>query len=143
MGGRGEPDLTAQRARALRKTMPSAEELVWWKLRGRRDDGLKFRRQHPVPPYILDFAERKRKLAVQIDGHTHGEFAEIAYDAYRTAYLEDRGLIVMRIGNDEVYEDLDEVVNAIIVTALEVRGTPPIDPRASSRPTSPRKRGEG
>jgi len=121
--------------------MPSAESLIWAKLRGRRDDGLKFRRQHPVPPHVLDFAERNSKLCIEIDGATHGTDIELAKDAKRTAALENKGWTVIRLTNVDVYESLDRAVDHILYTAYDLERLGP--PSTSLRsPTSPRKRGE-
>ena len=125
---------TVARAKNLRKDMPLAEVRLWDALRGRRDDGLKFRRQHPEPPYIIDFVERGARLAIEVDGATHGEDHEVAYDARRTEHLRGRGWTVIRVGNDEVYEHLSSVVAYIYETAHGLKrgrvdaGQPPIDP---------------
>ena len=94
---------------------------MWRELRGRRQDGLKFRRQHPVPPYILDFAERKLKLAVEIDGVTHETPQELTYDAKRTEFLNSKGWTVMRFSNTDVAEDTDAVFDAIWRKAIEMK----------------------
>lgn len=108
-------------ARNLRKSQTSAEDLLWSELRGRREDKLKFRRQHPVPPYILDFAERKLKLAIEVDGETHFSEAELSRDKKRTDDLNSKGWSVIRFYNGDVYEDVDAVVEAIWLKALELR----------------------
>ena len=113
--------LATSRARKLRQDETEAERLLWAELRGRRHDGLKFRRQHPVLPYILDFAERSLKLAIEIDGATHGTDAEKAYDAARTAFLSAKGWTVMRFTNNDVYEDTDETFEAIWRKAHEMK----------------------
>ncbi|WP_026941390.1 endonuclease domain-containing protein [Hellea balneolensis] len=109
----GKRKLAISRARALRKSETDPESLIWRELRGRREDGLKFRRQHPVPPYILDFAERTLKLAIEIDGATHSTDAEKAYDTARTAFLSSKGWTVIRFTNSDVFEDIDEMLEAV------------------------------
>ena len=127
-------ELAIARAKSLRKDMTLAEVRLWDALRGRRDDGLKFRRQHPEPPYIIDFVERGARLAIEVDGATHGEDHEIAHDMRRTRYLESKGWTVVRVGNDEVYEHLSSVVAYVLETAHRLKGrsynadNPPIDP---------------
>ena len=113
--------LTLARARNLRRNETSAEALLWKELRGRRQDGLKFRRQHPVPPYILDFAERKLKLAIEIDGATHGTAAEKTYDAKRTEFLESKGWTVLRLTNTDVFEDAEATFEAIWRKAINMK----------------------
>ncbi|NTV55541.1 MAG: endonuclease domain-containing protein [Candidatus Moranbacteria bacterium] len=81
--------------------------MLWSRLR-RNALGFKFRRQHSIGPYIVDFYCPEKKLAVELDGWQHGEKCE--YDAERTRYLESLGLSVLRFWNDEVNENLDDVV---------------------------------
>ena len=132
--GTSRRERTVTRAKHHRKDMPLAEVRLWHALRGRRDDGLKFRRQHPEPPYIIDFVERGAKLAIEVDGATHGEDHEVSYDARRTEYLQSKGWTVIRVGNDEVYEQLSSVVAHIYEAAHGLKrghadaGQPPIDP---------------
>lgn len=73
-------------ARRLRKKLTSAEALMWWRLRREYGDW-RFRRQHPIGPYIADFACVEARLAVEIDGATHGTAEERAYDDRRTRYI--------------------------------------------------------
>ncbi|CAM3826250.1 endonuclease domain-containing protein [Litorimonas haliclonae] len=108
-------------ARRLRRDLTSAEHKLWLALKGRRHDGLKFRRQHPVPPYILDFAERKLKLAIEIDGATHWTDEEQARDLKRTNFLESKGWTVIRFLNGDVYEGLEDVLEMIWLKAIELR----------------------
>lgn len=97
------------------------EARLWSELRGRREDGLKFRRQHPVPPYVLDFASRKLKLAIEIDGPSHFVEGAAFKDAQRTEYLESQGWTVIRFTNADVVEDIDAVIEAIWLKAMELR----------------------
>ena len=148
MGGMSRRELTVHRAKLHRRDMTLAEARLWHALRGRRDDGLKFRRQHPEPPYIIDFVERGARLAIEVDGVTHGEDEEIAYDLRRTRHLESRGWTVLRVGNDEVYEHLSDVVAFVQETAHRLKsrrtvvGSPPIDPAAGASGPLPPAGGE-
>ncbi|PZQ17226.1 MAG: hypothetical protein DI565_07630 [Ancylobacter novellus] len=101
------------RARALRSRETSAEAKLWHALRARRLEGWKFRRQHPVGRYVVDFITLAGKLIVEVDGATHGSDAEIARDAARAADLEKLGFVVMRVTNVDIYENLDGVLEAI------------------------------
>jgi very-short-patch-repair endonuclease len=105
-------------ARRLRRNMTPAEKLLWWKLR-RMTQGWKFRRQPPVGPYVPDFACLEIKLAIEVDGATHGTDDEISYDRSRTRYLEERGWRVVRFWNREIFENLAGVVDTIRNTAWE------------------------
>jgi len=103
-----------QRAKALRRNMTEPEIMLWSRLKGKQLHGWQFRRQHPIGSYIADFACPKLKLVIEVDGATHSEDREIAYDERRTQFLESRGWSVHRIWNDDIYEDLEAVVNGIV-----------------------------
>ena len=107
--------MTVQRARDLRRTMTDAERRLWSHLRSRQLQGYKFRRQHPLGPYVLDFFCEQEKLVVEVDGGQHAVDAE--RDARRTRWLEAHGCRVLRFWNNEVLQDTDGVL-ATIVAAL-------------------------
>lgn len=96
-------------AKRLRQDMPRAEALLWSYLRRRNHSGAKFRRQHPVGPYVADFACVPAKLIVEVDGYTHWTTEQLAHDARRTSYLEALGWRVIRVTNADVYESMDGV----------------------------------
>ena len=98
-------------AKHLRRNQTSAETLLWGELRGRRCGGYKFRRQAPIGKYIVDFLCVAQKLIVEIDGPTHEETGD--YDTNRTRILESQGYQLIRLTNDDIYEDLDASVEAI------------------------------
>jgi very-short-patch-repair endonuclease len=75
-------------------------------------------RQHPIGPYFSDFLCRERRLIVEVDGATHSTNEEQAYDARRTAFLEEAGYRVLRIANAEVFQSIESVSNTIL-SALE------------------------
>ena len=97
--------------------MTIVERRVWHRLRAKQL-GVKFRRQHPIGPYIADFACIQARLVVEVDGDTH----EAAYDMRRDAWLGSAGWRVMRISLQEVDEELDSLVEAIR-TELENPGS--------------------
>lgn len=103
-------------ARRLRGEMPKAELLLWTRLRRRQFMGLHFRRQHPIGPYIADFACVERRFVLEVDGATHMKDHEIAHDRRRTDYLQAEGWRVCRIWNHEVYDDLDAVLEGIAMS---------------------------
>jgi len=104
------PEIEAA-ARRLRRNMTPAEWKLWEALKGKQLDGLKFRPQHPVGPFILDFWCPARKLVVELDGGSHeGREAE---DEARTQRLQDYGYRVIRFRNEEVLTDLPSVLERI------------------------------
>lgn len=100
------------RAKRLRRDMTPPEKALWAKLRGGRAMGVKFARQVPIGPYIVDFAARREKLVIELDGDSHA--LQIAYDAARTAYLESLGYRVIRFGNHELGRNIDNIVDHIL-----------------------------
>src|SRR3954451_17001494 len=90
------------RAKQLRGSMPKAEVILWVNLRALRADGFNFRRQHPIGPYIADFAIHSGRLIVEVDGATHDAPHEVAHDRKRNAYLRSKGWRVLRIPNSAV-----------------------------------------
>jgi very-short-patch-repair endonuclease len=101
------------RARELRQNQTSAEELMWELLRGRRLNGVKFRRQHPLPPYTVDFYARELKLAIELDGEQHLVPGIVKYDELRTRELNAAGIHVLRFTNDQVFTNVEGVLEAI------------------------------
>jgi very-short-patch-repair endonuclease len=104
---------TVHRARELRKQMPSAERILWSCLRRGRMEGFRFRRQHPVGPFIADFACRKLRLTIEVDGTSHWSDDQRAYDRRRTAFITRAGWRELRVSNDDVYCCLDRVMEYI------------------------------
>lgn len=103
--------------RTFRHEATEAEERLWEAIRDRQVDGLKFRRQHPVKPFVLDFYCPKAHLAIEVDGDIHDFQPE--EDAARTAFLEETGYRVIRFRNEEVLYRLDEVLQRIATAAAE------------------------
>lgn len=100
-------------ARQLRKTMTNAEQLLWECLRKKQLDGYRFRKQHPIGAYVLDFFCASEKLAIELDGAQHGTAEGLAKDAQRTAWLEEQGIRVLRFWNAEVMEDIGGVLGRV------------------------------
>ncbi|MEI7037907.1 endonuclease domain-containing protein [Fulvimonas yonginensis] len=123
MPGRINPPLptgTRNHARALRRSCTEAEQALWYRLRGGRLGGLKFRRQHPVPPYVADFYCEACKLVVELDGSRHDDQT----DRERTRFLEAKGLRVLRFWNNEILQQTDAVLEVILRTAHDRTLTP-------------------
>ena len=102
------------RARELRRSMTLPEGLLWRELR-KRPEGLKFRRQHPIGPYIADFYCPAHRLVVEIDGQSHGMGQRPQKDERRDQWMREEGLSVIRFVASDVMSDLDSIVTAITV----------------------------
>jgi very-short-patch-repair endonuclease len=100
-------------AKVLRARMTDAEVILWSRLRRNAIEGRHFRRQHPIGPYVAAFVCLPLRLIVEVDGATHGTDEEILHDRRRDAYLRDRGFVVLRFWNQEIYENLDGVLQKI------------------------------
>ena len=104
-------------ARELWARETDAEDLLWKSLRGRRLGGLKFRRQHPIGPFVVDFFCVERRLAIELDGEVHDEQQE--HDAEREALLVSAGFRVIRFTNEAVQKQLSTVLASIQAAARE------------------------
>jgi len=105
--------VSQKRARRLRREMTKAEVILWTRLRRQQLGGYKFRRQHPIGPYIADFACAEEKLVLEVDGWTHSSKAERAHDAKRTEFMNALGWKVIRVENEDVYDHEDETLDYI------------------------------
>jgi very-short-patch-repair endonuclease len=112
---RGSTKTVEQAARTMRREPTAAEEVLWGALRKNQVSGLKFRQQHPVGRFVLDFYCASCKLAVEVDGDVHDEQTE--RDAERTKVLERYGYHVLRFRNEQVMRELPKVVQEIAAVA--------------------------
>ena len=136
--------LTAKRAKALRRDMTGPEVMLWARLRVRSPDQPVFRRQHPMGPYILDFYCPAAKLAIEIDGSTHGEEDQMAHDVRRDDWLAGQGVTVYRTSASSVFRDAVQVADAVRNHAQERLASPaPSTPRSSAGGPPPPLRGGG
>ena len=103
--------MTTEFARDLRRTSSDAEIRLWAHLRARRLAGYKFRRQHPIGPFIVDFACTERRLIVEADGSQHSENAA---DERRTEWLTSQGWRVVRFWNNDILANTEGVLEAIL-----------------------------
>ena len=108
---RGVAGAVQQAALLLRADMTPAEARLWEALRAKRLNGLRFRTQHPVGKFVLDFYCPACKLAIELDGSVHDENAE--QDAARTGHLEAYGYRVLRFSNEQVMAELPAVLAQI------------------------------
>jgi very-short-patch-repair endonuclease len=111
---RGTTKEIEQAARLLRKNMTMAENILWEELRNRQILGFKFRRQHPIGNFIVDFYCPQLKLIIEVDGSIHDNQRE--YDQCRSEKLKEFGHYVLRFTNDQVIDDLPKVLEKITQT---------------------------
>jgi very-short-patch-repair endonuclease len=116
---------TRQRAIQRRRNATSPEQLLWSILCRRQLGGLKFRRQHPIEPYIVDYYCAAAKLVVELDGESHE--GRQSYDHQREEHLSTLGLKIFRVTNDDVIHNLEGVAEAI----LRAAGVSPNEPSPS------------
>ncbi len=100
-----------EKARELRRPQTPAEQVLWASLQDRRLDGLKFRRQHPIGPFIADFYCAECHLVIEIDGDVHSD--QVEYDGARSEWLNERGYTVLRFTNQEVQHQMRAVLEEI------------------------------
>ena len=110
-------------AKNLRNNMTYSEKLLWEKLKGKQMCGLRFRRQHPIDLFIVDFYCHQVRLVVEIDGEIHSQ--QIEYDDGRSAEMEKVGIKVIRFMNFEVQNDIEKVISEIKNIVNECFKSPP------------------
>ncbi len=121
---RGQPDYLDIKRR-LRSNMTGPEARLWSRLRARQLQGLKFRRQHGIGPYIVDFYCPEQSLVIEVDGDSHADADQVVKDKQREQYLQSLGLRVIRYINDDIVKNLGGILEDLAE-------------RISSRSTSPR-----
>ncbi len=104
-------------SRKLRKNSTHEEELVWEQLRNRQYRNLKFRRQHVVLGFVVNFYCHEQKLAIEIDGKIHEKQKE--YDCLRQMLIEEKGILFIRVTNEEINTDINILLQAITNSILE------------------------
>jgi len=114
-------EASIDQARRFRRAAPATERSLWKLLRNRRLDGLKFRRQVPIGPYVADFVCLRHRLVVEADGPFHDQ----QLDAVRDAYLARQGFRVLRFSNHEIEVGEHRVIAAILAAAGQsgIRGS--------------------
>jgi very-short-patch-repair endonuclease len=111
---------TFEKATLLRKNMTLAELVLWKKLKDRKLFETKFRRQHPIDIFIVDFYNHEFKLVIEIDGEIHQNKEVIEYDSGRTYELERLGIKVINFSNDQVIYELNSVIEEILKIIREL-----------------------
>ena len=109
--------------KSLRNNSTAAEALLWKRLNNRQVDGLKFRRQYGMGPYILDFFCCELRLCIELDGEAHNKSEAVEYDERRTWLLEKNDITVMRYKNEVVYQSIETIVDDIKRFREHKRGT--------------------
>jgi very-short-patch-repair endonuclease len=130
------PEIRAA-AKALRWDMTPAERVLWDALKERQLAGLKFRNQHPVGSFVLDFYCPERRLVVEVDGGVHDDPDQFAYDAYRTTHLETYGLTVLRLRNEEILTALPSALARILAVATSLSAPDSPAPTRKTRRQNP------
>jgi very-short-patch-repair endonuclease len=127
----GTTKRTVKRARALRRQMTLPEVLLWRELRA-RPNGIKFRRQHPAGPYVLDFYCEMARLAIEVDGEVHGMGDIPERDEVRGRWLEQAGIRTLRIPAAEVLGGIESVLIMIVEQCTPAPTPPPCCARSPS-----------
>lgn len=102
-----------ERRKELRSNATISEKRLW-KFLNNKQQVLKFRRQHGIGPYIVDFYFANKKIAIEIDGNVHNNVTRQTYDQIREKYLFSKGIKVIRFSNEEVKYNIDEVIRRIL-----------------------------
>jgi len=116
---------TTKRARELRQEMTWPEKLFWNRVKTKQLFSLKFRKQHPVGPYIVDFYCAELLLVIEIDGMSH---TDLDADERRQRFLENMGCTVVRYTNDDVIDDVDSVIDDLENRLRMIMNHPPLTP---------------
>ncbi|HEX9906381.1 MAG TPA: endonuclease domain-containing protein [Propylenella sp.] len=132
---------TREKARDHRKYLSKAERILWSHLRELKSEGMRFRRQAPLGPYIVDFAWLGGRTVVELDGDNHEGGQQKQHDAVRDAFLRQRGFRILRFSNWDAI-DVPEWVVGRIREAAESSVRQPHPTAASPRPPSPQGGGE-
>jgi adenine-specific DNA-methyltransferase len=127
--------INVDRARGLRRAMTDVERLLWRYLRNRHLSGWKFRRQHEVGHYIVDFVCAEAMLVVELDGGQHAELVD--YDERRTQYLQSMGYRVLRFWNNDVLANIESVLEVILEAVASAAPHPGPLPRGERETSAP------
>ncbi|AMA50704.1 vitamin B12 dependent-methionine synthase activation domain-containing protein [Flavobacterium covae] len=114
-----------ERAKTMRNNPTDAEKMLWNVLSNKGIDGFKFRRQHIIGEYIVDFVCLENQLVIEVDGAVHNNKEQIEHDRFRTEWLESKGFKVIRFKNDEVLRNLFQTIEIIGKELNTQLGAPP------------------
>lgn len=110
-------------ARRLRQSQTDAERALWLRLRDRRLNGWKFKRQAQIDKFVADFCCAEAKLIIELDGGQHA--VQVAHDAERTLILKSMGYLVLRFWNNDVLTNIEGVLGEILLTLSQFAPVPP------------------
>ena len=130
------PESLRTHARELRKAATDVESLLWILLRSNQLPGKKFRRQHPIGNYILDFYCHEAKLAIELDGGQHADGVQHLHDEKRSAWLDEQGITVLRFWNNEVLANTEGVLQ-YVYDHLDGQTLTPTPDETTSHSTKP------
>ena len=99
--------------KSLRNNATTAESLLWLRLKGKQVEGLKFRRQYGVGPYVLDFYNTDLRLDIELDGEVHQNSHQYQHDTARTLFLNRNNISVLRYSNEVVYHHVEAIIEDI------------------------------
>ncbi len=109
----GAKPIIFEYAKRLRRRMTRPESILWQKLRNRKFDNLKFRRQHPVNQFIADFYCHELQLIVEVDGSIHHLYEVKEKDIGRTYMLKSMGINIIRFSNEDIINNLESVLTTL------------------------------
>lgn len=117
---KGAPASSFIKAKNLRQNMTATEKIMWEVLKNKQFLGYKFRRQHPIHIYIVDFYCHELELIIEIDGEYHNQTAQISKDLERSSLLKFQNLHVIRFSNERVYNSIDDVLRNLTQYVVEL-----------------------
>ena len=121
---------------SLRNNSTAPEAILWRTLKGKQIDGLKFRRQFGLGPYVLDFYCPEIKLCIELDGEIHKSYEQSQYDEIRTRFMASNNIKVIRFENDAVYRNIEAIKETIKERKrMWERGRPSMDQTTPTPPT--------
>ena len=121
---------------SLRNNSTAPDAILWRALKGKQVDGLKFRRQFGLGPYVLDFYCPKIRLCIELDGEVHKSYEQSQYDEIRTRFMASNNIKVIRFENDVVYRNIEAIKETIKEhKRMWERGRPSMDQTTPTPPT--------
>ena len=111
-------NFSLKKAKELRSDMTIFEQKLWFNLRAKRFMGLKFRRQAPIGNYIVDFVCKEKDLIIELDGSGHLEKGQTQHDEIRDKFLKEKGYKIIRVYNNEINNNIDNVLEEIRLNVL-------------------------